>query len=163
VVISEVAPWGSSDPTYAADWWELTNNSGATIDLTGWKIDDESSAFGSAVALNGVSTLAPGQSAIFVEGDATKAAAFTTFWFGSSVPPGFQIGFFTVAPRRAQRQRHDAVNVFNASGNHLTGVKFGAATTASRSTTRPASAASRMPLCALDPERRRRQQRLRRP
>ncbi len=128
VVISEVAPWGSSDLTYAADWWELTNNSGATIDLTDWKIDDESNAFGNAAALTGVSTLAPGQSAIFLEGDATKAAAFTTFWFGSSVPPGFQIGTYSGASIGLSNGG-DAVNVFNADGNHLTGVKFGAAVT----------------------------------
>jgi len=128
VVVSEVAPWGSSDLTYAADWWELTNNSGVTIDLTGWKIDDESNAFGNAAALSGVSTLAPGQSAIFLEGDATKAAAFTTFWFGSSVPPGFQIGTYSGASIGLSNGG-DAVNIFNADGNHLTGVKFGAAVT----------------------------------
>ena len=26
VVVSEVAPWGSGDATYAADWFELTNS-----------------------------------------------------------------------------------------------------------------------------------------
>ena len=103
VAVTEVAPWGSSDPTYA-DWWELTNNTGATIDLTGWKMDDESSSFASAVALNGVSTLAPGKSAIFVEGDATKATAFTTFWFGGSVPAGFNRHLQRLR-RRTQLQR----------------------------------------------------------
>jgi uncharacterized protein YjiK len=128
VAVTEVAPWGSSDPTYAADWWELTNRTGAPIDLSGWKIDDESNAFGSAVALNGVSTLAPGQSAIFVEGDATKATAFTSFWFGSSVPAGFQVGTYSGSGVGLSASG-DAVNVFNADGAHLTGVKFGAATT----------------------------------
>src|SRR5262249_17875746 len=67
VAVTEVAPWGSSDPTYGADWWELTNLTDHTIDISGWKMDDESNAFGSAVALLGVETLAPGQSAIFAE------------------------------------------------------------------------------------------------
>jgi uncharacterized protein YjiK len=127
VAVTEVAPWGSSDPTYAADWWELTNNTDATIDLTGWKVDDESSSFAAAVALNGVSTLAPGQSAIFVEGDSTKATAFTSFWFGSSVPAGFQIGTYS-GSGVGLSSNGDAVNVFNADGAHLTGVGFGAAT-----------------------------------
>jgi uncharacterized protein YjiK len=128
VAVTEVAPWGSSDPTYGADWWELTNNTGATIDLTGWKMDDESSSFASAVALNGVSTLAPGKSAIFVEGDSTKAAAFTSFWFGSSVPAGFQIGTYS-GSGVGLSSSGDAVNVFNADGAHLTGVSFGSSTT----------------------------------
>ena len=38
--------------------------------------------------LGGVTTLAPGQSAIFVEGGATEISAFTEAWFGTSVPPG---------------------------------------------------------------------------
>jgi uncharacterized protein YjiK len=128
VIVSEVAPWGSSDTTYAADWWELTNNTATTINLTGWKMDDSSNAFGSAVALNGVSTLAPGQSAIFIEGDAAQATAFTTAWFGSSVPPGFQIGTYGGSGVGLSASG-DAVNVFDADGDHLTGVSFGMATT----------------------------------
>jgi hypothetical protein len=128
VAVTEVAPWGSSDPTYAADWWELTNTGTTTVDLTGWKIDDESNSFASAVALNGVSSLGPGKSAIFVEGDATKATAFTSFWFGSSVPAGFQIGTYS-GSGVGLSSSGDAVNVFNADGAHLTGVSFGSSTT----------------------------------
>ena len=62
VFVSEVAPWGSSDSTYGADWWELTNNSGQTLDLSGWKVDDESNSFAAAVALSGVSE--PGAGAV---------------------------------------------------------------------------------------------------
>jgi uncharacterized protein YjiK len=128
VAVTEVAPWGSGDPTYGADWWELTNSTDAAIDLSGWKMDDESNALANSVALNGVSTLAPGQSAIFVEGDAAKATAFTSFWFGASVPAGFQIGTYS-GSGIGLGGGGDAVNVFNADGAHLTGVKFGAATT----------------------------------
>src|SRR5262249_38600731 len=128
VAVTEVAPWGSSDPTYGADWWELTNNTGGTLDLSGWKMDDESNSFGSAVTLNGVETLAPGHSAIFVEGEGAKATAFTTFWFGSSIPAGFQIGTYS-GPGVGLSTGGDAVNVFNADGDHLTGVKFGTSTT----------------------------------
>jgi uncharacterized protein YjiK len=127
VIVSEAAPWGSSNGTYNADWWELTNVSSATIDLSGWKIDDESNAFGSAVALNGVSSLTPGQSAIFVEGEVAKAEAFKTAWFGSSVPAGFLIGSYG-GSGVGLSSGGDAVNVFNGEGSHITGVKFGAST-----------------------------------
>jgi uncharacterized protein YjiK len=130
VAVTEVAPWGSNDPTYAADWWELTNTSDQTVSLAGWKVDDESDSFGSAVALNGVTSLAPGQSAIFVEGDSTKATAFTTFWFGSSVPPGFQIGTYGGSGvGLGSGSGGDQVNVFNSNGDHITGVSFGGSTT----------------------------------
>ncbi len=130
VIVSEAAPWGSGTEAsaYAADWWELTNISGQTIDLTGWKMDDESNSFGAAVALNGVSSLAPGESAIFIEGDSTKASLFKTFWFGASVPAGFQIGTYS-GSGVGLGTGGDQVNVFNSEGAHLTGVKFGASTT----------------------------------
>jgi uncharacterized protein YjiK len=130
VIVSEVAPWGSASLNYSADWWELTNVSTQTISFTGWKIDDESNAFGSAVALLGVSSLAPGQSAIFVEGDATKAEAFKTSWFGSSVPAGFQIGTYSGSGvGLGSGGGGDQVNVFNSEGAHITGVKFAGSTT----------------------------------
>ncbi|HVO55938.1 MAG TPA: lamin tail domain-containing protein [Solirubrobacterales bacterium] len=130
VIVSEVAPWGSGTEAsaYAADWWELTNISSQTVDLTGWKMDDESNSFGVAVALNGVSSLAPGESAIFIEGESAKASLFKTFWFGSSVPAGFQIGTYSGAGV-GLGTGGDQVNVFNSEGAHLTGVKFGASTT----------------------------------
>jgi uncharacterized protein YjiK len=128
VAVTEVAPWGSSNGTYAADWFELTNTSDVTVDLTGWKIDDESNALANAVALNGVTILTPGQSAIFVEGDGTKASAFTTAWFGASVPAGFQIGTYS-GSGVGFGGGGDAVNIFNGDGAHLTGVSFGSATT----------------------------------
>ncbi len=127
LILSEVAPWGSGNGTYAADWWELTNVSAATVDLTGWKMDDESDSFATAVALAGVASLAPGQSAIFIEGDSTKADAFKTAWFGSSVHPGFQIGTYS-GSGVGLGSGGDQVNIFNGDGDHITGVKFGAST-----------------------------------
>ncbi|WP_320669989.1 SdiA-regulated domain-containing protein [Patulibacter defluvii] len=127
VAVTEVAPWGSGDPTYGADWWELTNTSSKAIDLTGWKVDDNSNAAANAVPLSGVATLAPGQSAIFVEGDAAKAAAFTSAWFDGTVPPGFQIGTYS-GSGVGLGTSGDAVNVFNAAGDRVTGVAFGTST-----------------------------------
>ncbi|MDQ8045766.1 MAG: SdiA-regulated domain-containing protein, partial [Solirubrobacteraceae bacterium] len=127
LAVTEVAPWGSSDTTYAADWWELTNLGSTTVDLTGFKIDDSSNAFATAVPMTGVASLAPGQSAIFVEGDATTATKFTSAWFGSSVPAGFQIGSYS-GQGVGLSAGGDGVNVFNADGDRVTGVSFGAST-----------------------------------
>src|SRR5215471_8585991 len=69
IISSEVDPSGSSmaSNTYNADWFELTNTGASAQDITGWKMDDNSHTFGSAVGLRGVTSIAPGQSVVFVE------------------------------------------------------------------------------------------------
>jgi YVTN family beta-propeller protein len=125
--VTEVDPTGSS-AAYGADWFELTNEGTEALPLTGWKMDDSSDAFGSAVALEGVASLAPGESAIFIE---TESAAtvniFEAAWFGGSVPSGLQIGTYHGSGVSLSSDG-DAVNVFNGSGFHVTGVAFGTAT-----------------------------------
>ena len=128
VKITEVSSTSSSNGTYGADFWELTNNGASAVDLTGWKVDDDSSSFGSAIALSGVTSLAPGESAIFLEGTASTANAFKTAWFGSSVPAGFQIGTYS-GSGIGFGSGGDQVNVFNSAGTKVTGVRFGSATT----------------------------------
>ena len=81
VIVSEVAPWGSGNSSYAVDWFEVTNTGTSAVDLTGWKMDDSSDSFGSAVPLAGVTSLPAGKSAIFFEDtggldDAVVTAAF---------------------------------------------------------------------------------------
>ncbi len=67
IVISEVAPWSSSNSPLAADWFEVTNTGSSAVDLTGWKMDDNSHSIANAVALNGVTSIAPGEAVIFIE------------------------------------------------------------------------------------------------
>lgn len=126
-VVSEVAPWGNGNATYRADWFELTNRGTAPLDLTGFRMDDGSNAFASAVALDGVATLGPGRSAVFVEGDAATAAAFGTAWFGTAVPADALVGTYA-GSGVGLGDGGDAVNVFDAAGLRRTGVAFGAAT-----------------------------------
>ncbi len=131
VVISEVAPWASGNSPYAADWFELTNTATSAVDLTGWKLDDNSNSFANAVTLAGVTSLPAGKSAVFFEDtggtDATIEAAFAHAWFGTAALPG------RIPDRALRRLRGravgtggDAVNVFDAAGNRVTGVAFGA-------------------------------------
>lgn len=136
VVISEIHPAGSS-AGYAADWFEVTNTGTTTVDITGWKFDDNSNTNDLAVALRGVTSLAPGASAIFLEGrpdattDATIIANFSTAWFGSATPPaGMLIGTYG-GSGVGMSGSGDAVNLFDAAGVRVTGVSFGAAATGS--------------------------------
>jgi hypothetical protein len=134
LIISEVHPTGSSSSTYAADWFEVWNNSPFTLDLTGWKVDDNSASFDLAVALRGITSLAPGQIAVFLESnadgsnDAAKGAAFESAWFGDQVPAGFALGFYG-GSGIGLGSGGDAVNLYDAGGNLMAGVTFGASTT----------------------------------
>ena len=53
-----------------ADWFEITNYGDAAVDLTGWRMDDNSFSFAASLALNGVTSILPAQSIVFLE---TKA------------------------------------------------------------------------------------------
>jgi hypothetical protein len=124
VKITEVAPWASGNAPYAADWWELTNAEASPVTISGWKMDDNSNSFGLSVALNGVTTLAAGESAIFIEGSAATATAFKTAWWGASPPSGLQVGFYS-GSGVGLSSGGDAVNVFDGSGNLVWNVSFG--------------------------------------
>jgi hypothetical protein len=127
IIISEVAPWANSSSAVAADWFEITNVTSNPININGWKIDDSSAAFGSAATLNGVTTLAPGESAIFIEtADLPgKDTLFRSTWFGANPPAGLQIGSYT-GSGLGLSSTSDGVNIYNAAGTLMASVTFGA-------------------------------------
>ncbi len=109
-----------------ADWFELTNLGTTAVDITGWKVDDNSFAFATALALNGVTSIPAGKSVVFIESAApeTDIAAFKTFW-GTSLNnvavgsyTGSGIGFGSGG---------DGTVVFKADGTEVDRVSFGAA------------------------------------
>ena len=131
VIISEVSPTGSS-ASYGADWFELTNTGSSALDITGWKMDDNSNSFAVSVALRGVTSIAAGQSVVFMEGgststgDAVLNANFKSAWFGAAATSvifgnygGAGVGLSATT---------DAVNIFDASGVVRARVDFGAST-----------------------------------
>jgi uncharacterized protein YjiK len=128
LIITEVAPWGSSAPIYAADWFEVTNIGGAAVDMTGWKMDDNSNDVTLAVPILGLGSIAPGQSAILIEGTSATASNFVTGWFSGTAPAGFLIGTYS-GSGVGLSATSDAVNLFDPAGTRMTGVTFGASTT----------------------------------
>jgi hypothetical protein len=133
MIISEVHAAGSSSTTnsYNADWFEITNTGAAAVNITGWKVDDNSHAFATALLLRNVTSIAPGQSAVFIEGntsgsnDATIATNFKAFWFGANVPAGFTIGGYGGSSIGLSSSAGDEVNIYDAGGNRISGVAFG--------------------------------------
>ena len=132
LIITEVNPGGSAAATgYAADWFELTNTGPTAITLTGWSMDDSSNTPGVA-PLSGVTSIAAGQSVVFLEivGPATPASVSTAFinaWFGGSAPAGLTLGFYT-GSGVGLSTGGDSVNVFDATNALVTAVTFGATT-----------------------------------
>ncbi|MGP1716164.1 MAG: lamin tail domain-containing protein [Methylophilus sp.] len=125
IIISEVAPWSSGDSVVGADWFELTNTGSSAVNITGWKVDDNTNSFSAALALTGISSINAGQSVVFIEGNAATAATFVSTWFGSNVPAGFAIGYYS-GSAIGLSTGGDAVNIFNASGALQAKVTFGA-------------------------------------
>jgi hypothetical protein len=134
VLITEVDSSGSS-ATYAADWFELTNVGTSDVDVRHWKIDDNSNAAATAVALRGVTVIPAGKSAVFFEGkadgstDTAMTANFVKAWFGTAAPAGLLVGAYG-GTNVGLSSSGDAVNVFDAGGARVTGVAFGAANAA---------------------------------
>ena len=127
IIVSEVAPWASGNSTYAVDWFEVTNTGAAAVSIAGWKVDDSSNSFAASLALNGVTSIAPGESVIFMESatPATTIPLFTAAWFGSSVPAGLQLGTYS-GSGIGLSTAGDAVNLYNAAGVLQANVVFGA-------------------------------------
>ena len=131
IVITEVSPTSSS-ASYGADWFELTNTGSSALNITGWKMDDNSNSFASSVALRGVTSIAAGQSVVFIEGntggttDASIIASFKAAWFGTAATSvifgnygGSGVGLGATA---------DAVNIFDSFGTVMARVDFGVST-----------------------------------
>ena len=131
VFISEVHPSGSGNSTYKADWFEVTNTGTSAVDITGWKMDDNSNAFATAVPLSGVTSISPGQSVVFIDSYGPRRHRRVLRRRGSAAtcPSGLAIGTYGGSGVGLSTSG-DAVNLFDASGNRITGVSFGSANAA---------------------------------
>ncbi|MEC5385878.1 lamin tail domain-containing protein [Uliginosibacterium sp. H3] len=123
VRVTEVAPWASGNAPYASDWFELTNFGSSAVSIAGWKMDDSSASFASAVALAGITSIAAGESVIFAE--KSVSASFLSTWFGTA-SPSLQFGTY-VGSGVGLSTDGDAVNIYNASGVLQASVSFGVA------------------------------------
>jgi hypothetical protein len=137
LAITEAYSAGSGNGTYAADWFELTNFGDTPVNIAGFKVDDSSQSPAGSFALRGITSIAAGQSVIFIEGtasgstDASRAADFNTAWFGTATSllsiggyGGTGLGLSTDG---------DGLNIYNPSSATpsipLTNLDFGIATT----------------------------------
>ena len=130
------------------DWFELKNLNGSSVDITGWKIDDASGNFDYAVDMNpdGWSTISNNEVVVFFElsgalntsgvfvpspSTSTQITNFKNFWNIGSGPTNIRnvkIGTYGGAGIGLS-SNGDGVVVFNGTGQEITRVSFGSATT----------------------------------
>jgi hypothetical protein len=107
------------------DWFELTNFGSTTVDITGWKMDDNSFSYATSVLLNGITSIAPGERVIFGESAAaTYATDYRTFW---GIPNTVQVGSYT-GSGVGLSSNGDGVILFTSSGTEEHRVSFGLST-----------------------------------
>ena len=133
--ITEADPYGSSE-TYNFDWFEVTNTGSIAVNISGWSVDDSSSITTTPVrgAINGITSIAAGESVILIESSAANLAAnktaFANAWFAGNLPVNLQIGSYS-ASGVSFSATGDGVGLFdNASTPVLQAyISFGATTT----------------------------------
>jgi hypothetical protein len=110
----------ATKPTTANDYWELTNISGVTKDISGysWHDSGRSGAAAQAWKLPPGTSIAAGESVIFT---ATPAADFRAWW---GLAPTVQVFTSTGAPGLGQ---NDGISFFDAGQNELFFFSYGIA------------------------------------
>jgi hypothetical protein len=126
LVITEVM----SSSLVTPDWFELTNVGSIAITLTGYRMDDTAPTFATSVLLNGITTIAPKESVVFMEtaNPLTDIPTFRTFW--NNLSTSVQVGSYT-GSGVGLSSGGDAVNIFDATpspGNIIATNVFGVAT-----------------------------------
>src|SRR5262249_7136675 len=130
LAITEAAAWSSGNSPLASDWFEVTNFGTSSVSLLGWTMDDNSNSFAVSVPLNGVASINPGESVIFIETAssselAAKTQAFINLWYGGTAPAGLQIGSYS-GSGVGLSTGGDAVNLFDIGGTLHAAISFGA-------------------------------------
>ncbi len=95
IAITEVTAWSSGNSPLASDWFEATNFGTSAVSLVGWTMDDNSNSAAVSVPLNGVTSINPGESVIFIETSSpaelsAKAQSFINLWYGGKRARGPQ-------------------------------------------------------------------------
>lgn len=121
----------SSSNAGTGDWIELTNFGSTAVDITGWKIDDNSFNFLQAFPLNGVTSIPAGKSVVFLEVPSTSTPDadipnFKSIW-GAKVN-NVSVGSYTGNSLGFSPTQADGVVIFKADQTEVCRVSFAAAT-----------------------------------
>ncbi|MDB6121171.1 MAG: hypothetical protein JWQ71_164 [Pedosphaera sp.] len=115
LVITEVQSSENSGPAANADWWELSNLDDFSVDLYGYRWDDNSANLGVAYTITNHVVIRPGESVILVESSAPgvmTADKFKAWWGVSNLPADLQIIVY-IANGVGLSGTSDQVNLWN--------------------------------------------------
>ncbi|MDB6110747.1 MAG: hypothetical protein JWR69_2497, partial [Pedosphaera sp.] len=94
LVITEVQSSENSGPAVNADWWELSNLDDFSVDVYGYRWDDNSANLGVAYTITNHVVIRPGEAIILVESSAPgvmTADKFKAWWGAANLPADLQI------------------------------------------------------------------------
>jgi len=94
--ITEVRSTDTLDPDFsrrngfvAQDWFEVTSFESTAVNLTGWRVDDNSTSLTAAYTVTNELQILPGESVIFVE--RLTPEQFVAWWGTNELPAGLKI------------------------------------------------------------------------
>ncbi len=94
--ITEVRSTDTLDPDFsrrngfvAQDWFEVTSFESMAVNLTGWRVDDNSTSLTAAYTVTNELQILPGESVIFVE--RLTPEQFVAWWGTNELPAGLKI------------------------------------------------------------------------
>ncbi len=73
----------------SSDWWELSNLGNFSVNLQGYRFDDDHDSFSDAFTITNAVSIQPGESIVLVED--MSAADFRSWWGTSNLPTSLQI------------------------------------------------------------------------
>ena len=114
LVVTEIMPAQSTNGPFRGhnDWWEVTNLDDFTVDLRGYRFDDNTAILAAAIAFTNTQlTIAPGESVVFVEG--MTANEFRSWW-GDGNLRDVQIVSYSGAGLSLSATAGDAVVLWNS-------------------------------------------------
>lgn len=134
LVITEVmASSGHSATDANGDWWELTNTGSSAVSLNGYKWDDTPEVPATASTFPAGITIQPGESIVILDESAGNVAAWKTAWGLTSSTQVLDSTQFANANVGGEdfsglSASGDEVNLYDAGGNVVASVAFGAST-----------------------------------
>ena len=128
--ISEVESSETSGSFAVSDWFELSNLGASPVNITGFKMDDNSDSFSLSVPMSGITSIGAGESVVFFEVTGATPLTMQGFkdWWAPGLGSSAQIGTYSGAGVGLS-SGGDGVNIFDSTGTQIDGVAFGAATT----------------------------------
>ena len=113
-VMSSEAKKETGSPA-TSDWWELSNLGNFTVNLYGFRFDDDHDSFLDAFTVTNAVSIAPGESVVFVED--MQPSDFWIWWGEEQLSPSLQIISY---PRIGFSAAGDAIHLWNAAANSVT-------------------------------------------